>query len=299
MATPAEVAAMRRAIAISAAGIGTTSPNPPVGCVIISASGAAVGEGYHQRKGEGHAETQALAAAGHQARGGIALVTLEPCNHAGRTPACRQALIDAGISRVVIAVLDPTSRGDGGAATLRSGGVDVEVGVLADEAQTVLGPWLTALANTRPVVTWPFVLTRASVETVPANSPESDLARQNADAVLDASGKVTEALPDSHGAGTVQLTDLQVDTDPAAFLRTLYAGGVRRLVLHGGLDLANPFLAADLVDNVLVLMQSGSASQHPAEGRPWPVVPPGFAITEITKARSYVHVKAVRAGARG
>jgi diaminohydroxyphosphoribosylaminopyrimidine deaminase / 5-amino-6-(5-phosphoribosylamino)uracil reductase len=299
MATPAEVAAMRRAIAISAAGIGTTSPNPPVGCVIIGASGAPVGEGYHQRKGEAHAETQALAAAGHHARGGTAVVTLEPCNHAGRTPACRQALIDAGTSRVVIAALDPTSRGDGGAATLRSAGIDVEVGVLADEAQTVLGPWLAALRTARPIVTWPFVLTRSGVEMLPTDSPESDLARQNADAVLDASGKVAEAVPDSHGAGILELTDMELDTDPAVFLQTLYWGGVRRLVLHGALDLANPFLAADLVDNVVVLMQSGSASQEPDEGQPWPVVPPSFAITEITKARSYVSVKAVRAGTRG
>jgi diaminohydroxyphosphoribosylaminopyrimidine deaminase/5-amino-6-(5-phosphoribosylamino)uracil reductase len=78
------------------------------------------------------------------------VVTLEPCNHVGRTPACRQALLDAGISRVVIALLDPTSRGEGGAAVLRASAVDVEVGLLAAEAELVLGPWLLAQRHQRP-----------------------------------------------------------------------------------------------------------------------------------------------------
>src|ERR1700691_3992290 len=119
MATGAEATAMRRAIALSAAGIPATSPNPPVGCVVLAQDGSVAGEGYHVRKGEPHAEAHALAAAGQLARRGTAVVSLEPCNHAGRTPACRQALIEAGIARVVIAVLDPTSRGEGGAARLR------------------------------------------------------------------------------------------------------------------------------------------------------------------------------------
>jgi diaminohydroxyphosphoribosylaminopyrimidine deaminase / 5-amino-6-(5-phosphoribosylamino)uracil reductase len=100
MATEAEIAAMRRAIALSAAGIGSTSPNPPVGCVLLDPDSRIVGEGYHERKGESHAEVNALAAAGALAQGATAVVTLEPCNHQGRTPACRQALIDAGVKRV-------------------------------------------------------------------------------------------------------------------------------------------------------------------------------------------------------
>ena len=136
---------MRRAVAVSAAGLGCTSPNPPVGCVLLNAEGRIVGEGYHQRKGEAHAEAQALAAAGTLARGATAVVTLEPCNHQGRTPPCRQALIDAGVRRVVIAVTDPTSRGEGGTAALRSAGIDVETGVLEREARVVLGSWLAAL----------------------------------------------------------------------------------------------------------------------------------------------------------
>ena len=168
MATLMEAAAMRRAIALSAAGIGTTSPNPPVGCVLLDQEGRVIGEGYHQRKGEAHAETHALAAAGGQARGATAVVTLEPCNHEGRTPACRQALIDAKVARVVIALLDPTSRSDGGAATLRAAGIDVEAGVLADEARVILGPWLTALERQRPVITWPYVVSAGGSKRRPA-----------------------------------------------------------------------------------------------------------------------------------
>jgi diaminohydroxyphosphoribosylaminopyrimidine deaminase / 5-amino-6-(5-phosphoribosylamino)uracil reductase len=152
-ATPTEVGAMRRAVALSALGLGTTSPNPPVGCVVLDPGGRIVGEGYHERKGEAHAEAQALAAAGELAAGATALVTLEPCNHHGRTPPCHQALIDSGVARVLVALLDPTSRGQGGAARLRDAGVDVEVGVLAAEAVLVLGPWLTALRDRRPRVT--------------------------------------------------------------------------------------------------------------------------------------------------
>ncbi|WP_438493832.1 bifunctional diaminohydroxyphosphoribosylaminopyrimidine deaminase/5-amino-6-(5-phosphoribosylamino)uracil reductase RibD [Streptomyces asiaticus] len=130
MATPNELTAMRRAIAISAQGLGTTSPNPPVGCVILDRDGVPVGEGCHLRKGDHHAEVNALTAAGERAEGGTAVVTLEPCNHQGRTPPCRQALIDAKVSRVLMAVMDPTSRGEGGAAVLEQAGIEVERGVL-------------------------------------------------------------------------------------------------------------------------------------------------------------------------
>src|SRR5215212_4318038 len=109
-----ELLAMRRAVLLSAHGLGTTSPNPPVGCVVLDTRGDVVGTGFHERKGGPHAEGAALADAGERARGGTAVVTLEPCNHVGRTPACRQLLLDAEVARVVIAVMDPTSRGGGG-----------------------------------------------------------------------------------------------------------------------------------------------------------------------------------------
>jgi diaminohydroxyphosphoribosylaminopyrimidine deaminase/5-amino-6-(5-phosphoribosylamino)uracil reductase len=205
MASAAELAAMRRAIALSAAGIGTTSPNPPVGCVLLGPGGRIVGEGYHERKGEAHAEAQALAAAGPLAAGATAVVTLEPCNHQGRTPPCRQALIDAGVKRAVIAVIDPTSRGDGGVSVLRQAGVDVETGVLAAEAQVVLGDWLAGLRNRRPVVTWPYLLTGYGVEQLRADTSEARQLRLNTDAVLAADGTVREAVPGSHGKGILAL----------------------------------------------------------------------------------------------
>src|SRR4051812_38872814 len=118
MPSDVELGAMRHAIVLSANGLGTTSPNPPVGCGILDQAQQIVGGGFHRRKGEPHAEGNALAAAGPAARGGTAVVTLEPCNHIGVAPACRQELLEAGIRRVVIGVMDPTSRGIGGAATL-------------------------------------------------------------------------------------------------------------------------------------------------------------------------------------
>jgi diaminohydroxyphosphoribosylaminopyrimidine deaminase/5-amino-6-(5-phosphoribosylamino)uracil reductase len=151
--------AMRRAIALAARGLGTTSPNPVVGCLLLSADGEVVGEGFHAYAGGPHAEIVALAQAGELARGGTAVVTLEPCNHTGRTGPCAQALIAAGIRRVVIAVDDPTPVAAGGAATLRSAGVQVETGVRRREAEQGNIAWLTAVRRVRPYVTWKFAAT--------------------------------------------------------------------------------------------------------------------------------------------
>src|SRR5215471_9543085 len=109
MAVGAELAAMRRAVELSTRGRGGTLPNPVVGCVILAADGAVAGEGWHERPGGPHAEVAALAAAGERARGGTAVVTLEPCAHTGRTGPCTAALLAAGITRVVVAVQDPNT----------------------------------------------------------------------------------------------------------------------------------------------------------------------------------------------
>jgi diaminohydroxyphosphoribosylaminopyrimidine deaminase/5-amino-6-(5-phosphoribosylamino)uracil reductase len=151
--------AMRRAIALAARGLGTTSPNPVVGCLLLDAAGEVVGEGFHAYAGGPHAEIVALAQAGERARGGIAVVTLEPCNHTGRTGPCAHALITAGIKRVVIAVDDPTPIAAGGAATLRGAGVQVETGVRRHEAEQGNIAWLTAVRRGRPYVTWKFAAT--------------------------------------------------------------------------------------------------------------------------------------------
>jgi diaminohydroxyphosphoribosylaminopyrimidine deaminase / 5-amino-6-(5-phosphoribosylamino)uracil reductase len=286
MATPAELDAMRRAIALSARGLGTTSPNPPVGCVILAADGRVVGQGYHERKGEPHAEAHALAAAGELAKGGTAVVTLEPCNHQGRTPPCRQALIDAKVARVVIALIDPTSRGEGGAAALRAAGVDVETAVIADEARLVLGPWLDALETRRPHVAWLHVPNHHAAGNLLATHALRAF-RSACDAVLSDGGLVEEGVPNSHGAGILQLNPKPLSAGPVAVLSSLYDGGVRSLLLSGTPSLAAPFLQADLVDQI-VLVDRGGGQQPAAElvdqhGLALPLVPPGFALVRAEK----------------
>lgn len=291
MALVAEIAAMRRAIAVSAAGLGTTSPNPPVGCVLLDSAGALLGEGYHERKGESHAEALALAAAGPLPAGATAVVTLEPCNHQGRTPPCRQALIDAKISRVVIAVLDPTSRGEGGAAALRAAGVDVEVGVLAGEARIVLGPWLTALSMERPIVTWPYVLSDQGIQALPEDTEQARALHLNADAILHQDGRATEAIPGSHGAGILHL-DHRLETDPVKALASLYRDGVRNLLLATDLARATSFLAAGLIGHIRAYLPDGNPSHKPPTVAAWPLLPPGFVLTEAVRVPGFVCIKA-------
>jgi diaminohydroxyphosphoribosylaminopyrimidine deaminase/5-amino-6-(5-phosphoribosylamino)uracil reductase len=151
--------AMRRAIVLAARGLGTTSPNPVVGCVLLDVAGEIVGEGFHAYAGGPHAEIVALAEAGDRAKGGTAVVTLEPCNHTGRTGPCTQALVQAGVSRVVVAVTDPNLIASGGAQTLRAAGIEVETGVRADEAAAGNIAWLTAVRREWPYVVWKYAAT--------------------------------------------------------------------------------------------------------------------------------------------
>jgi diaminohydroxyphosphoribosylaminopyrimidine deaminase/5-amino-6-(5-phosphoribosylamino)uracil reductase len=164
MASPAEDAAMMRAVALASLALGTTSPNPAVGCVILDAAGAVVGEGFTAYAGGPHAEVRALVAAGERARGGTAVITMEPCDHIGRTGPCTQALIRAGVVRVVAGVVDPNPVAAGGAATLRSHGVEVELGLREAEVQAGNLAWLTATrraaaGDPRPFVIWKFAST--------------------------------------------------------------------------------------------------------------------------------------------
>jgi diaminohydroxyphosphoribosylaminopyrimidine deaminase / 5-amino-6-(5-phosphoribosylamino)uracil reductase len=159
MASQAEIAAMGRAVELAARGLGTTSPNPVVGCVIIDAEGAVAGEGFHAYAGGPHAEIVALAQAGNRARGGTAVVTLEPCDHHGVTGPCSQALIRAGIVRVVIGVNDPHPRAAGGERTLRDAGVEVELGVRKAEVEVGNIAWLTAVRRGRPYLIWKYAAT--------------------------------------------------------------------------------------------------------------------------------------------
>ncbi|MGV0852532.1 bifunctional diaminohydroxyphosphoribosylaminopyrimidine deaminase/5-amino-6-(5-phosphoribosylamino)uracil reductase RibD [Mycolicibacterium phlei] len=150
-------AAMRLAIERSEAVKGTTYPNPPVGAVILDRDGEVVGVGATEPVGGPHAEVLALRRAGEQAAGGTAVVTLEPCNHFGRTPPCVDALVAAGVSRVVYAVADPNPAAAGGSVRLSENGIEVQGGVLADEVSGgPLREWLHKQRTGMPHVTWKF-----------------------------------------------------------------------------------------------------------------------------------------------
>ncbi|CAG0930210.1 MAG: Riboflavin biosynthesis protein RibD [Rhodocyclaceae bacterium] len=141
---------MARALRLAEKGLFTTTPNPRVGCVLVR-DGAVVGEGWHERAGEAHAETRALQAAGERARGAAAYVTLEPCSHHGRTPPCSDALIAAGVARVVAAMRDPNPQVAGqGLAQLRAAGIEVADGLLAHEARELNIGFASRMERGRP-----------------------------------------------------------------------------------------------------------------------------------------------------
>jgi diaminohydroxyphosphoribosylaminopyrimidine deaminase/5-amino-6-(5-phosphoribosylamino)uracil reductase len=159
MATAVEIAAMRRALELSAARLGTSNPNPTVGAVVLDVSGKVVGEGVTQPVGGDHAEVVALQAAGDRARGGVIVVTLEPCAHTGRSQRCTEVIQGAGVARVVYGLSDPNPVAAGGGEQLVAVGVDVESGVLAAEAALVLGPWVAAAGRDRAHLTWKYAAT--------------------------------------------------------------------------------------------------------------------------------------------
>jgi diaminohydroxyphosphoribosylaminopyrimidine deaminase/5-amino-6-(5-phosphoribosylamino)uracil reductase len=287
-ASISEIGAMRRAIVLSALGLSTTSPNPPVGCVILDSDGRPVGEGYHQCKGEPHAEVRALAAANGQAQGGTALVTLEPCNHYGRTPPCHQALIDAGIARVLIAVIDPTSRGVGGAARLRDAGIDVEVDVLAVEARVVLGSWLSALDTGRPRVAWVCDATDGLPQQASDNLIVHAGLQLQVDAVVRSNGQVDEGLTGEHGRGAFDLPRLVPVDEPDVALSLLQRGGVRTVLLHGGSNLADPFAKRHLIDTLAMFVADPAVSPSSFAIEHAATIWSGFTIRSVRRLNSGV-----------
>lgn len=157
--TSADVRHMAHALALGRRGLGRVWPNPAVGCVIVL-GGRIVGRGWTGDRGLPHAETRALAQAGHAARGATAYVSLEPCAHEGRTPPCADALIDAGLTRVVVPIEDPDGRVAGrGIERLRGAGIAVDVGLLADAAREAHAGFLTRVATARPFVTLKLAVT--------------------------------------------------------------------------------------------------------------------------------------------
>ena len=229
-AIQAEADAMRRAIALAARGLGSTSPNPVVGCVVLDARGEVAGEGYHRNAGGPHAEVHALRAAGERARGGTALVTLEPCDHTGRTGPCSRALLDAGIARVVYAVADPNPGAAGGAKTLAAAGVEVEAGLLAQEAEAGNLAWLTSVRRGRPFVHWKYAATLdgrsaaadGTSRWITSAESRADVHRLRAESDAVVVGSGTARADDPHlaartsGDGTTQPLRVVVDTEATA-----------------------------------------------------------------------------------
>ncbi len=144
---------MARALELAEHGRYGASPNPMVGAVVLDRSGRSAGEGFHARYGGPHAEVEALSSAGEAARGGTLFVTLEPCDHHGKTPPCSTAILDAGVARVVIAMADPNPQASGGGDRLRRAGVEVTLGVLEAAAQRLNRRWLLWTHSARPWVT--------------------------------------------------------------------------------------------------------------------------------------------------
>ncbi|MDF9717209.1 bifunctional diaminohydroxyphosphoribosylaminopyrimidine deaminase/5-amino-6-(5-phosphoribosylamino)uracil reductase RibD [Nocardioides sp. ChNu-153] len=283
---------MRRALVL-ARERGRPGPNPRVGCVLLAPDGTELAAGAHAGAGTPHAEVVALTAAadaGVDVRGATAVVTLEPCNHTGRTGPCAQALLAAGVARVVVAQSDPTPAAAGGAATLRAAGVDVVTGVLVDEVAPLNRAWTTAVTRGRPFVTWKFAATldgrSAAADgtsrwiSSPAARADTHRLRAEADVVLAGTGTVVDddprltvrgaddqPLPVQPLRAVMGLRDVPAgaqvldDTAPTTHLRTrdphealalLAVREARHVFLEGGPTLAAAFLAAGLVDEVVV-----------------------------------------------
>jgi diaminohydroxyphosphoribosylaminopyrimidine deaminase/5-amino-6-(5-phosphoribosylamino)uracil reductase len=296
-----EQAAMRRALEHAALGPGH-GPNPRVGCVVLDPGGAIAGEGYHRGAGTPHAEVDALAAAGGAARGGTAVVTLEPCNHTGLTGPCTQALIGAGVRRVVVACTDPNPQAAGGIDVLRAAGIEVETGVATEQATALNRRWLFAVAAGRPFVTWKYAATLdgrsaaadGSSRWITGAPARADVhaRRAEADAILVGTGTVLADDPwltvrtDAGGLAVRQplrvvlgrtpvpagarVLDDAAETlvlplrDPVEALSVLEARQVRHVWLEGGPRLAAAFWRAGLIDEVLAYVAPALLGAGPA-----------------------------------
>jgi len=203
----ADHACMARALRLAARGLCTTTPNPRVGCVIVR-DGQVVGEGWHQRAGEAHAELHALNQAGVLARGAVAYVTLEPCSHHGRTPPCADALVAAGVERVVVAVEDPDPRVvGGGLARLRTAGISVETGLLADAARETNVGFFARMTRGMP---WVRVKIAASLDGKTALNNGASQWITGSDARRDAHRLRARSCAILTGSGTVLADDPQL-----------------------------------------------------------------------------------------
>ena len=292
-----------RAVELAEKGRGTTRPNPIVGAVVV-AGDEIVGEGWHERKGGPHAEVVALQAAGERARGATVYVTLEPCTHHGTTPPCVEALLAAGVARVVAGQLDPHPEHGGGLQYLREKGVDTE---LADDelgfrCRQQIEEWRTYVTALRPFVTYKVAVSLDGRVRVPGKrwvTGEDSrrlvhVLRARSDAVavgmgtvrwdnprLDARDVPVLEQPRRIAFGRGPLPDgseLELRSGPLRDeLGRLAEDGVQSLLLEGGPTLAAAFLENDLVDKLLVFVAPRLSGEGPGmlEGLP--------AVLELTR----------------
>lgn len=267
---------------------GSTYPNPPVGAVILDRDGQIAGVGGTQPVGGPHAEVVALQVAGDRAKGGTAVLTLEPCNHHGRTPPCVDALLTAGISTVIFAVSDPNPEAEGGAQRLSDSGVTVSAGVLADEVEKgPLREWLHKQRTGSPHVTWKFATSvdgrsaaaDGSSQWITSEAARADVHRKRAvaEAIVVGTGTVfvddptltarrpdgsladrqplrvvvgmREVSPDANVLNDDSRTMLIRTHDPHEVLRSL--GDRTDVILEGGPTLAGAFLRAGVINRIV------------------------------------------------
>jgi len=281
---------MRHALSLAAHGP-AWGVNPQVGCVLLNDAGEIVAEGWHRGAGTPHAEVDALSKVA-SAHGLTAVVTLEPCNHTGRTGPCAVALIEAGVRKVVYAVSDPGDASAGGAQRLRDAGVDVEAGVLKTEVEEFIHPWLTAARLGRPFVTvkWASSLDgRAAANDGTSQWITGTAARQHvheqrakADAIVVGTGTVLadnpsltargdggelmehqpipvvigeRAIPAGSALEKHPHTPIVTGTrDLTTVLDALFKQDIRHVFVEGGPTLASAFIAAGLADEYLVYL---------------------------------------------
>jgi diaminohydroxyphosphoribosylaminopyrimidine deaminase/5-amino-6-(5-phosphoribosylamino)uracil reductase len=271
---------LERALELAERGRGTTYPNPVVGAVLVR-EGEVVGEGWHERKGEPHAEANALAAAGGRAQGATLYVTLEPCASWGSTPPCAAAVAEAGVAHVVIGARDPNPSAAGGLERLRDAGIEVELadGELAFRARQQNEAWLTWISKRRPFVTYKAAVTLDGRMTLPSSRWISgEESRRLVHELRAASDAVAVGMGTAR-ADQPRLTVRQVDASRqprrlvfgrgplpegldlelvsgslADELERLAGEGVQSLLLEGGSKLATSFLGAGLIDKLLVFV---------------------------------------------
>ena len=241
---------MARALRLAELGLYTTTPNPRVGCVIVKA-GEVVGEGWHQRAGEAHAEIHALQSAGSKARGATVYITLEPCSHHGRTPPCADALIGAGVARVVAAMQDPNPQVAGqGMARLAAAGIAAECGLLEAEARELNVGFISRMSRGRP---WLRLKLAASLDGKTALTNGVSQWITGPEARRDGHRWRARACAILSGIGTVRADDPRLDVRDVETTRQPL-----KVVVDSGLDLP---LDARLLEGSSVLVACAAESR--------------------------------------